>query len=396
MHGTGQYGAHGGGRLIDRLADFGRQLRRAGLPVDAARIALAAQAALLVGVQDRSDLRAALESVLVNREQDRHLFRRLFDAWVGAPGPGDAPPPVAGNAAASRPGAEPAARSGEDAAEDGGQRDARLEAAATASALRRLRHADFGSLTPQERHLVERLVRALPLPIPSIPARRLRRVERGDAGSRMHWPGVWREAAMTGGEILRLPRLARHARPLPLLVLVDISGSMERYARMLLAFLHVATRGSAARGGRCDVFAFGTGLTELTPAFRAADTGRMLSEAARAIEDYAGGTRVGESLGQLRTRFARRFVGRRTLVVLASDGLDTGDPGMLRSELQWLKRHSRQLLWLNPLLRFEGYAPLARGACALQQAADATLAVHNLASLERLAQGLAQLARQAS
>jgi uncharacterized protein with von Willebrand factor type A (vWA) domain len=205
----------------------------------------------------------------------------------------------------------------------------------------------------------------------------------------MHWPGVLHEAARTGGEILRLPRWARRKEPLPLLVLVDVSGSMERYARLLLAFLHAATRHS----GRRDVFAFGTHLTDLTPAFRLADTDSMLAAASEAIDDFAGGTRLGESLVELHRRHARRLTGRRTLVLVISDGLDTGEPEILDNELQWLKRHSRRVLWLNPLLRFEGYAPLARGAAMLHRHADAMLAVHNLSALEQLAASLATLMR---
>ena len=166
---------------------------------------------------------------------------------------------------------------------------------------------------------------------------------------------------------------------------------MERYARLLLAFLHAATRRGAQ--GRRDVFAFGTHLTDLTPAFRLADTDAMLAAASAAIDDFAGGTRLGESLAQLRARHARRLVGRRTLVLVISDGLDTGEPEVLERELLWLKRQARRLLWLNPLLRFDGYAPLARGAAVLHRHADAMLAVHNLSALEQLAASLAALMR---
>jgi uncharacterized protein with von Willebrand factor type A (vWA) domain len=160
---------------------------------------------------------------------------------------------------------------------------------------------------------------------------------------------------------------------------------MERYARLLLAFLHAATRGHRRR----DVFAFGTHLTDLTPAFRLADTDEMLAAASAAISDFAGGTRLGESLATLRTRHARRLVGRRTLVLVISDGLDTGEPGELASELDWLVRRCRRLLWLNPLLRFDAYAPTARGAAVLHRYAHGMLAVHNLSRLQDLASSLA-------
>jgi uncharacterized protein with von Willebrand factor type A (vWA) domain len=194
-------------------------------------------------------------------------------------------------------------------------------------------------------------------------------------------------AARTGGELMHLPRLQRRQQPLPLLVLVDVSGSMERYARLLLAFLHAATRRHPQR----DVFAFGMGLTDLSQAFEAADTDEMLARASAAIEDFAGGTQLGVSLASLRTQHARRLVGRRTVVLVITDGLDTGEPEDLDRELAWLRRRSRRLLWLNPLLRFEGYAPLARGASVLHRHADGMLAVHNLSRLEELAASLAAL-----
>jgi uncharacterized protein len=193
----------------------------------------------------------------------------------------------------------------------------------------------------------------------------------------------------TGTELIELRRLERAKERLPLLVLVDVSGSMERYARMLLAFLHAATHGQRRR----DVFAFGTHLTDLTPAFRLADSDAMLAAAGAAISDYAGGTRLGDSLATLRERHSRRLVGRRTLVLVISDGLDTGEPEQLASELAWLKRRCRTLLWLNPLLRYDGYAPLARGASVLHRQADRMLAVHNLGKLEELAAHLAAVMR---
>jgi uncharacterized protein with von Willebrand factor type A (vWA) domain len=165
---------------------------------------------------------------------------------------------------------------------------------------------------------------------------------------------------------------------------------MERYARLLLAFLHAATRRHPQR----DVFAFGMGLTDLTQAFKHADTDDMLAHASLAIEDFAGGTQLGASLTALRMQHARRLVGRRTIVLMITDGLDTGEPAELAQELGWLRRRSRRILWLNPLLRFDGYAPLAQGAKVLHQHAHGMLAVHNLSKLEELASSLAALMKK--
>lgn len=145
------------------------------------------------------------------------------------------------------------------------------------------------------------------------------------------------------------------------------------------------------QGLRREVFAFGTHLTDLGPAFRESDTDAMLQRAGRLIPDFAGGTRLGQSLASLRQQHARRLVGRRTLVLIVSDGLDTGEPEALARELDWLKHRCRRMLWLNPLLRFDGYQPSARGAAELHRAADAMLAVHNVTKLQQLAGAIASL-----
>ncbi|VWX55692.1 conserved hypothetical protein [Burkholderiales bacterium 8X] len=392
-----QLGDARSGKLADNMTAFGRALRRAGVQTDSMRIALASEAATLVGVESRPDLAAAMEAVMISREEDRLVFRELFDAWFrdpelankllaqllpsaeGKAEPSKRRPRVREALAPPRPAVQPAET----------DREVDFDAAMTASDRSRVHHADFNALGAAEYRLVERLARDIALPVPRLPSRRFRPSGNTGADSRMHWPGVWHEASRTGGELIRLPRLSRRLQPLPLLVLVDVSGSMERYARLLLAFLHAATR----QAGRRDVFAFGTHLTDLSPAFRIADTDAMLAAAGSAIDDFAGGTRLGESLAELRRSFARRLTGRRTLVLVISDGLDTGEPDAMERELLWLKRHTRRLLWLNPLLRYDGYAPLARGAAVLHRHADAMLAVHNLSALEQLAASLASLMR---
>ncbi len=388
------------GKLADNLSAFGRSLRRAGVPVDAARIAMAQQALQLVGVERRQDVSAALEAVLVSREQDRAVFAELFDAFFRDPeiahkllaqmlprAEGQAEPPR------QRPRVREALapqRAAQLLAPQQPDKEIDFDAAMTASELQRVKHADFNQLSASEYRLVQQLVQGIRLPLPEVAARRVRA---GTRGARLHWARTLQGAARSGGEIMALRRLQRRRQPLPLLLLVDVSGSMERYVRLLLAFLHAATRELRHQPVRRDVFAFGTHLTDLTPAFRLADTDDMLTAAGQAITDFAGGTRLGEALAQLRRRHARRLVGRRTLVLLVSDGLDTGEPEELARELHWLRRHSRRLLWLNPLLRFDGYTPSARGAAVLHSVADGMLAVHNVGKLQQLAAGIAAVMR---
>jgi uncharacterized protein with von Willebrand factor type A (vWA) domain len=386
------------GKLADNITGFGRALRRAGVKIDSQRIALAHQATGHVGIAEKEDLSAAFEAVMISREQDRGVFRELFDVYFQDPKVANKLlaqllPSAEGKAEASRrrprvrEALAPQKKFGQQAKPTAEDQKVEFDAAMTASDIQRLQHADFNALSATEYRLVESLARNIKLPLPQFAARRSRP---GSTGARMHWPGVMAHAARTGGELLHLPRLERQQKHLPLLVLVDVSGSMERYARLLLAFLHAATR----RHPKRDVFAFGMGLTDLTPAFKQADTDDMLAHASLAIEDFAGGTQLGASLASLRTQHARRLVGRRTIVLVITDGLDTGEPAALAQELGWLRRRSRRVLWLNPLLRFDGYAPLAQGAAVLHQYAHGMLAVHNLSKLEELAASLAALMKK--
>lgn len=385
-----QLGDARSGKLPDNITGFGRALRRAGVPVDSSRIALAIDAARLVGVDRKDDLHAALRAVLVSRQQDIEVFDQLFEALFRNPELAQQLlaqmlPKVRQGQPPSRKARVQEALAAAKTPAQGPRKESeiQLDAAMTASDQQRLRHADFATLNASEFRLIERLVRDVPLPLPPVPGRRTRA---GLRGQRPHWAAAMNQARRFEGEMLWIPNRERRAQPLPLLVLVDVSGSMERYARLLLAFLHNATRHTPRA-----VFAFGTDLTDLRPAFRHRDTDHMLAAANAQIADFAGGTRLGASLATLRARHARCLIGRRTVVLLISDGLDTGEPTALDAELQWLKRHCRQLLWLNPLLRFDGYAPLASGAQVLHRHADGMLAVHNLSRLEDLAQAMARL-----
>lgn len=385
------------GKLPLNLLGFGRALRRAGLAVDAERMALAQQSLMLVGV-GRQEMQAALEAVLVSRQQDLAIFRELFTAYFRNPevaqlllaqllphAPESAAPkhrPRVQEALA----AIHAARSSQPPR----QEEVQLDAAMTASDRQRLQQADFNQLSASEYQLVQQLVRDIRLPLPLY---RSRRGQLSGRGAQVHWSASFAEAARTGGELLRLRRRARRQLPMPWLALVDVSGSMERYVRLLLAFLHQATGAQRHPQLRRHVYSMGTQLRNLNLAFALVDPDAMLSAANAVIDDFGGGTRLGECLAQLRLQAARHLVGRRTLVLIVSDGLDTGDAQLLEHELLWLKRHSARIVWLNPLLRFEGYAPLATGAAMLHQHCHAMLAVHNLQSLQELAVQLARLMR---
>lgn len=381
------------GKLADNIAAFGRALRRAGVPMDSSRIALAQTAAMSVGLERKDDLAAALECVMIGQEQDRTVFAQMFEAFFRNPelaqqllaqmlpqAQESAKPTVPRRARVQEALRAVASAKNRPPGQDD---EIELDAAMSASQAIRLHHADFQSLNASEFRLVEQLAKSIPLALPHILGRR---TQTGAHGTRMDWTRAMRDAARQGGELIRLPHLQRRKQALPLLILIDVSGSMERYARLMMAFLHQSTR-KVPR----SVFAFGTELTDLSGPFRLADTDDMLLAVSDKIADFAGGTRLGLSLSQLRTRHQRQLIGRRTVVLLITDGLDTGATSDLSHELSWLKRHCRKLLWLNPLLRFDGYAPIASGAQVLHRHADGMVAIHNMARLQDLAQAIMRL-----
>lgn len=384
------------GKLADNVVGFARTLRRAGLPVDSARMSLAQQSLGWIDIGQREDVRAALESVFVSRVQDRQVFHELFDAYFRNPdiakqlmaqllpqSKAQRHPPARGARAQEALQAPPPAQPSTSKPKE---EKVELDAAMSASAATRLRHADFNSLSASEYKLVESLVRDIPLPIPRVSSRRRRP---GNHGDQLAWATLMRSAAKHDGDYLSLPLLTKKQTPLPLLVLVDVSGSMQRYARLMLAFLHQATRHTEHA-----VFAFGTELTDLSSAFKERDTDRMLELTNTMISDYGGGTRMGQALATLRQEHSRQVIGHRTVVLLITDGLDTGDSAMLSNHLGWLTRQARSTVWLNPLLRYDEYQPLAEGAKVLHRLVNKMLAIHNLSHLSGLAQALNTLLRQ--
>lgn len=385
------------GKLAQNLTGFGRMLRRAGLPVDTARISLAQQALGLIDLGHKSDVRAALGTVFVSREQDQLVFDELFEAYFKDPQiakqlmaqllpQAKAPSPAMNRRARTQEALQvPKAT---NASKPQTQEKIELDAAMSASSQAKLRHADFNTLSASEFLLIEQLVRDIALPLPMHATRRRRAARAGD---RLHWPKLMQTSGRHAGEVIDLPMSKRRAQELPLLVLIDVSGSMERYARLMLAFLHRATYRKERH-----VFAFGTQLTSLDHAFDEPDSDEMLRRANLAVADFGGGTRLGQALQSLRENHRHTVVGNRTLVLLITDGLDTGDPDTLQKELRWLTQQAKTSVWLNPLLRYDGYEPLAAGAKVLHRFVDQMLAIHNLEHLKMLAKALASLMKRVS
>ena len=379
------------GRLAANVVQFARLLRCAGLPVGTDKALAAVEAAAWVGPQRRDDLHAALAATLLGRSDERELFDEAFRLfWRGTPSPRQQLPPVGGPLAARR-GADAFSNRLADALRGGAGADAgaapapvELDAAASLSPREQLQRRDFESMTLAEVEAAKRALRAMRLPVPRTVTRRFRA---HPAGRQLDLRATFRQAARRGGEWIVRRRRQRRTRPLDLVVLCDISGSMARYARMLLHFLHAL---GGTRSGM-HVFVFGTRLTNITRALRQRDVDQALAAVARAVPDWSGGTRIGGCLREFNRRWARRVLSRGAAVLLITDGLDAGEGAELSAQMAQLRACSRSIVWLNPLLRFAGFEPRAGGIRIMLPYVDRFLPAHNLASLDALGQVLGAL-----
>jgi hypothetical protein len=252
----------------------------------------------------------------------------------------------------------------------------------------RLAQKDFNELSGEELVEVERAIDGLRV---DLETRRSRRTVAARHGQLLDVRRSVRASLRSGGEILRLLRRERKRKRRPLVVLCDISGSMEPYARLLLRFLYAVTRARASGPGSVETFAFGTRLTRLTRELRERQVEAALRRASRRIEDWGGGTRTGDALRTFNLNWSRRVLARGAVVLVISDGWDRGDSALLGREIDRLHRSCYRLIWLNPLLGSPRYQPLTRGMQAALPHLDDFLPVHNLRSLEQLGQVLATL-----
>jgi uncharacterized protein with von Willebrand factor type A (vWA) domain len=256
-----------------------------------------------------------------------------------------------------------------------------VPAALSWSDRERLRKLDFEQMTTPEWHAARHLIANLD---PLLPRERTRRRQPAARG-RISMRRALNEMVRHGGELARLPRCEPTSRRSPLVLLIDISGSMSRYSRMLLHFAQQLCGGEGAANRRVQVFVFGTRLTSITRSLARRDPDVALDAVVRAVEDWAGGTRIAYCLGEYNKHWLTRSGGGRATVVLATDGLDHGDFEALALQTQRLQLGSRRLLWLNPLLRYEQFEPRARGVQAMRPYVDRLLPMHNVAALESLA-----------
>lgn len=381
-----------GGRLGHNVVEFGRLLRRAGLPVGPAEMLAAAEALTRIDIGSREQVRAALAATLIHRREHRELFDYAFGLfWRDAAGTrfAQAMALLDARKELEPPRPDPLSRRLTEAFAPPRERplppppepERRIDAVLSASPDERLRRMDFEAMSAGEIAAAKRAIARLVLPLDELPTRRRRLDPRGE---RIDLRATLRLARHSGGEILAIARLRRRTRPPPLVVICDISGSMARYAQILLHFIHAVT----ARRGRVTSFLFGTRLTNITRYLRHRDPEVAFQMVARAVPDWSGGTRIGEALAEFNRRWARRVLAQGAIVLLMTDGLDRDAARGLADNMERLHRSCRRLIWLNPLLRWEGFQPRSQGVRAMLPHVDEFRPVHNLASLEGLVAAL--------
>ncbi|MGF7007164.1 vWA domain-containing protein [Aminobacter sp. BE322] len=388
------------GRIADNIVYFARALRKAGMRVGPASVKDAIEAVLAAGIGTRDDFYWTLHAVLVTRHEDHATFdeafrlfwksRELIEKMLAMFSP---------VALDHREKQKPrAAESRVSQAMFEGHENARppreipeieVDARFTVSGNEVLRAKDFAQMSAAELARARREIAALRLPFDLV---RTRRFKPDPHGAKADPRAMLRAAARTGGQLI-LPkfRSAREVHP-PLVVLADISGSMSQYTRIFLHFLHALTE----KRRRVNTFVFGTRLTNLTRQMRHRDPDEALAGCAAMVKDWSGGTRIGDALGEFNRLWSRRVLGQSAVVLLITDGLERDDVAGLSEEMERLKKSCRRLIWLNPLLRFDGFEARARGVRAMLPHVDEFRAVHNLNALGDLCASLGAPASRSS
>lgn len=369
------------------LLAFVRLLRRAGLRVGPGDALSAAEALTISGLESREEVRAALRATLVRKREQFEIFDAAFHLFWRDP--------ERARAAAAL--AMLDAQKPEEKAKPGGRRLAeammgdrppppppevpeqpiQLDAALTVSERERLQTMDFEAMSALELAEAKREIRKLALPLDERPTRRFREHPRG---ARTDLKATIRRSLREGGEMLTIARRRRVVRPPPLVAICDISGSMARYAQVMLHFLHAVTN----ERERVASFLFGTRLTNVTRQLRHRDAEVAFEMVAKLVPDWSGGTRIGEALHRFNRDWSRRVLGQGAVVLLITDGLDRDGAAGLAEETERLHHSCRRLIWLNPLLRWEGFQPKSAGIRAMLPHVHEFRPVHNLASLRDL------------
>lgn len=379
-----------GGRIAENILQFARLLRAAGLPVGPDRVILATRAVLAAGIERPQILYWTLHSCFVSRPEHREVFDQAFYLFWKDPGflnqmlsvmlPSFRDESAPKTTELARRLREPLLADRPKPQLEPEQR-VEIDMSGTFSADEQLKAKDFEQMSAAEQAKARAAIQRMSLILAEIPTRRFEPTQRGN---RIDLRRVLRSTATHGSDHVILHHKRRRWRTPPLVVLCDISGSMDAYARMMLHFLYAVTN---ARD-RVSAFLFGTRLSNVTRALKGKDPDRAIAKVASDVQDWAGGTRIGQSLEDFNRLWARRVLGQNATVLLITDGLDREGGEGLGPAARRLRASCRRLVWLNPLMRYDGYSPLAQGARLLKPHVSEMRACHNLNSLEALAASL--------
>jgi uncharacterized protein with von Willebrand factor type A (vWA) domain len=380
------------GRLVENLMHFARTLRAAGLPVGPGKVLEAVEAVRAVGITDRQDFYWTLHAVFVNRRDQLPIFDQAFHIFWRNPqilekmlslvlprlrieDENKGEEMIRRLAEALHPD-----KGGADSEE--GEDELEIDAAMTFSDRELLQTMDFEKMSGAEVARAKAAIARMRLPLMET---RTRRWRPHSSGARADMRATLR-AALRSIDLIQLKRRSRRVRPPPLVVLCDISGSMSRYSRLFIHFMHAVTNDRS----RVHTFLFGTRLTNVTRHLRHKDVDKALDAVAGAVEDWSGGTRIGTTLAEFNRDWSRRVLGQGAVILFISDGLDRDAGTGLAKEMDRLHKSCRRLIWLNPLLRYEAFEPRSLGMRAILPHVDEFRPVHSLESLEALVGALAK------
>lgn len=388
-------------KLGQNITHFARALRKAGLPIGPGRVIDAIRAVQAAGFTERADFYWTLHACFVSKPEERQVFAQLFRLYWRDPRYMEQmmaflSPMVRGVQEERR--ADAAEKRAAEALIDGQDRDLpepedageeveiSIDASRTTATEERLRTLDFEQMSTAEMAAAKRMLAQLRLPVPPIQSRRTESLP----GHLPDWRGTMRQAMRRGGEVTDFATKRRRLRYPNLVALCDISGSMSQYSRAVLHFLHSVANREGQGWAQVHAFTFGTRLTNITRHLRTRDVDAALAAAGAEAQDWEGGTRIAACLHDFNRDWSRRVMGQGAVVLLITDGLDRDPQADLGREMQRLRLSARQLIWLNPLLRWDGFAPKAKGIRQMLPHCTSFRAGHNIASLDGLAQALSQ------
>ena len=374
--------------LLDNIILFVQMLRQAGIPVSTEQTMAFAQALNMINVGEREQVYHAARCLLLNRYENLRLFDTIFNRFWRLPRAEQQsrlqPAPLAPRH--ERPKPFTIVNYMAYKARPGDREIEITDKSHTFSNVEIIQRKEFSQMTPEELATIKQMIQAMRW---QMSLRQTRRRIPDKQGSTMHLRRVLQSATKYGGVPLKLAWQSRKVKERPFVLIADISGSMEKQARLLLQFFYSISHSFK----EVETFVFGTRLTRITGALKLKNIDRAVDEAARNVVDWAGGTRIGESLHVFNQQWSRRVLRRGAIVLIISDGWERGDVAQLKKEMAYLQRRCHRLIWLNPLLGKDDYRPLVEGMAAALPHIDDFLPIHNMQSLQELAEHLGKLGK---